>query len=96
MPGTAGQSVVLFNGAVPPNGFMVQINAQGQLPLFCAVNDNGPASLNTQTGFLFGGANISFATNQPSAAHVFVTPPGYKPMGPVSVYCQASFEYRGW
>jgi hypothetical protein len=44
------------------------------------------------------GAAISFATNQPSAAHVFVTPPGYKPMGPVSVYCPGGvpIEYRGW
>ena len=36
-------SVVLFNGAIPPNGFMVQINLQSSLPIFCALNDNGPA-----------------------------------------------------
>jgi hypothetical protein len=95
LPSTGGATVVLFNGVVPPNGFMVQINFQFALPTLCYVNDNGTTSAN-RPGFLFGGANISFATNQPSAAHVFVTPPGYKPMGPVSVYCQAPIEYRGW
>jgi hypothetical protein len=97
LPTTGGVSTVLFNGVVPPNGFMVGINLQSNLPTFCSVNDNGLASPNG-TGFLFGGANISFATNQPGAAHVFVTPPGYKPMGPVSVYCPGgvSIEYRGW
>jgi hypothetical protein len=96
LPSTGGLSVVLFNGAVPPNGFMVAINLQSSLPLFCAVNDNGPASTNTPTGFLFGGSGLSPVSEQPSGAPVFVTPPGYKPMGPVSVYCQAPVEYRGW
>jgi hypothetical protein len=93
LPGTQGLSVVLFGGAVPPNGFMVGINLQSSLPLFCAVNDNGPANAGS-AGFLFGGASLSLGN--PSAAHVFVTPPGYKPMGPVSVNCQAPVEYRGW
>jgi hypothetical protein len=64
---------MLFGGAVPPNGFMVQW--QGEQGL--VVNDNGPAyydysGVQPQTGMFVG--------NQ------FVTPTGYKPMGPVSVF----------
>jgi hypothetical protein len=35
----ANTSTVLSNGAVPPNGFMIQ-----QITGLCFVNDNGPAS----------------------------------------------------
>jgi len=91
-----GAPTVLFNGAVPPNGFMVQINQQGSLGNLCWVNDNGPASGNPPTaGFLFGGWNTATLPTSPS---LFVTPPGYKPIGPVSVLCfgGAFIEYRGW
>jgi hypothetical protein len=66
-----GTSTVLFNGAVPPNGFMVGITGSAYV-----INDNGLAAyLPTQSGFLV------------QANSVFVTPPGYKPMGAVSVFC---------
>jgi hypothetical protein len=77
----ATTSTTLFNGAVPPNGFMVQS------PASCFVNDNGPASLPPgQTGFYF------------SEPTIFITPPGYKPIGAVSVICgSASYvAARGW
>lgn len=45
---------MLFNGAVPPNGFMVQINGASELGNICWVNDNGPASGNP-SGFRIGG-----------------------------------------
>jgi hypothetical protein len=87
-----GISVTLFNGVVPPNGFMVQINNSSSLGTSCNVNDNGPASIQ-QAGFLLGG--IWVATPLPN---IFVTPPGYKPMGPVSIMCGGSIhiEARGW
>jgi hypothetical protein len=85
----ATTSTLLFGGAVPPNGFMAQINGTagtGQ----CRVNDNGPAGPNGHGigGFAFGGI--------PPA--LFITPPGYKPIGPVSVWCDApvTVEARGW
>jgi hypothetical protein len=70
-----GTSTMLFGGAVPPNGFMVQ-STNGQ-PLI--VNDNGPANFNE--GFLLNSASGSLNNN------VFITPSGYKPMGPVSLFC---------
>ena len=70
---TNGESTLLFGGSVPPNGFSVQPSGE------CAINDNGPANwLPNHQGFLF----------VPSIfPPVFITPPGYKPIGPVSVYC---------
>jgi hypothetical protein len=77
----ANVSTALFNGAVPPNGFMVR--ADGAV---CYVNDDGPAS--AQAGFLVpNGAGL-----------VYVTPPGYKPMGAVRVFCTTATDVvaRGW
>jgi hypothetical protein len=87
-----GISVTLFNGVVPPNGFMVQINNTSSVGNVCNINDNGPASTQS-TGFLIGG--IWVATPLPN---IFITPPGYKPMGPVSIMCSGSIhiEARGW
>ena len=71
----------LFNGAVPPNGFIVQSYG---VEFF--VNDNGaakfvsPTSLNA--GFVVPPSNGS--------AFQFATPPGYMPMGPVNVLCLSS------
>jgi hypothetical protein len=89
-------SYVLFNGAVPPNGFMVQIQQTGQITETYYVNDNGPAgplSGGGVGGFLIG----SIYVNIPLPI-MFVTPPGYKPIGPVSVYCTGgtSLAARGW
>jgi hypothetical protein len=90
-----GGGTILFNGAVPPNGFMVQLNSQGELGNLCYVNDNGPATANPPTGFLIGGWN---SANLPTSPSIFVTPPGYKPIGPVSIWCPGSLyiEARGW
>jgi hypothetical protein len=83
----AGMSTPLFNGTVPPNGFMVQAAT-----LQCFVNDNGPAGLNA--GFFFG-------PNGQESVNLYVTPSGYKPIGAVSVYCPGSgggtyVAARGW
>jgi hypothetical protein len=48
----------------------------GQLGTECYVNDDGPASLTTEF-FIFSGA-------------IYTTPFGYKPIGPVSVFCDPS------
>ena len=83
----------LFNGVVPPNGFMVQLNGSSEFGDICWVNDNGPATPNPPTGFLVGG----LFSNTP-LPFTFVTPPGYKPIGPVSIWCNNSLyiETRGW
>ena len=78
-------STTLFNGAVPPNGFMVQAVSK-----YCVVNDNGPAS---GAGIFVAGGGLNGFTLP------FTTPPGYKPMGPVSVWCNMGPVYvaaRGW
>jgi hypothetical protein len=69
----AGVSTLLFGGIRPPNGFMVQNGT----PYGCWVTDNGAA--NSSNGFLI--------TSTPGYPSTFITPPGYKPMGPVSVEC---------
>jgi hypothetical protein len=83
-------STTLFGGKVPPNAFMVQATSYN-----CFVNDNGPANGQNaapQAGFwlLQGGG--------PGGVTTFMTPPGYKPIGPVSVYCDgpAYVAARGW
>jgi hypothetical protein len=80
---TCGVPTALFNGVVPPQGFMVQLaSAQAQL----WINDNGQP----QSGFYV------------SPPVPFVTPPGYKPMGPVEVLCLSAaapgwfIAARGW
>jgi hypothetical protein len=84
--------VTLFNGVVPPNGFMVQINESSSVGTRCNVSDDGPAAVESR-GFLFGG--IWVETPLPN---MFVTPPGYKPIGPVTVACSGGIyvEARGW
>jgi hypothetical protein len=81
----AETSTVLFNGAVPRNGFMVQPRGND-----CVINDHGSASFITGPN---GPAGFSIANGTP-----FITPPGYKPMGPVNVIC-TSVTYvaaRAW
>jgi hypothetical protein len=89
-----GTSTTLFKGAVPPNAFMVQVLAtQNNVPLGCFINDSGPA------GYLSG-----FAISVVSGIANFSSPPGYKPIGPVSIYCaspsavntQVYVAARGW
>jgi hypothetical protein len=69
-----GVPFLLFDGAVPPNGFMMQLLGGG---FTAVVNDNGPAAYDFQhqipTGFLL---QSTWTTSPPF---------GYKPIGPVSV-----------
>jgi hypothetical protein len=98
----AQTSTTLFKGAVPPNAFMVRAYVVFGNGEFCVVNDNGPAAATINNGvtagFLLlgdagGGLNVS---NQTSST--FITPPGYKPMGQVSIWCVAPtyVAARGW
>jgi hypothetical protein len=82
----------LFNGAVPPNGFMVQITYPNLPESTCWVSDNGPATPSLPPiGFMIGGF-IPGTTN--IFPILFVTPPGYKPMGPVSVFCTGEVLWK--
>ena len=91
-----GMSTLLFDGAVPPNGFMVQLTPVPviEAATTCYVNDNGPAqALPPTVGFIV--ERFRSSTPLPS---LFVTPQGYKPMGPVSIACNgpAHIEVRAW
>jgi hypothetical protein len=81
----AETSTLLFNGAVPRSGFMVQPRGND-----CVINDHGSASFITGPS---GPAGFSIANGA-----TFITPPGYKPMGPVNVICgtQAYVAARAW
>jgi hypothetical protein len=95
----APTAVTLFNGATPPNGFMVRIFVQSTLtPPYgypnneCYINDNGTAA-----------ASVGFYMTPDANGYTstFITPVGYKPIGPVSVFCRIinSTGYlaaRGW
>jgi hypothetical protein len=89
----------LFGGWVPPNGFMIQMNVYDEQPPVCWINDNPNATnpLGGPTGFMVGGAIGNYPVAAP-APILFVTPPGYRPMGPVTVSCltQTWAEVRGW
>jgi hypothetical protein len=92
----AATSTTLFNGTVPPNAFTVQ-TYNGSAT--CVVNDHGPAN---GAGLLVAGASIAgFPIVQPyqnAPIASYITPPGYKPIGPVSVWCQSPtyVTARGW
>jgi hypothetical protein len=90
----------LFGGWVPPNGFMVQLNGSNVGQPACWINDSGlPPGGNPPSsgGFVIGGTIGNYPTSAPNSVF-FVTPPGYKPMGPVTVSCsyQTYVEVRGW
>ena len=87
VPLTNSVPVTLFNGATPTNGFMVRFAAAN---VNCYVQDNGAVAAGS--GFYVTGYNT---------AGEFTTPPGYKPMGPVSVICVGfngtfNAEARAW
>jgi hypothetical protein len=92
---TAMTSTTLFKGSVPPNAFVVQTQN------LCIVNDNGPAN----GGSLLGGSGnpagflVVFASPG-GAPFTYMTPPGYKPIGPVSIWCEGGgpsyVAARGW
>jgi hypothetical protein len=62
----------LFNGTVPPHGFLVET-----LSVIVWVNDHGLAGVNSGFELYYPGG---------ASPNLFVTPPGYKPMGPVYVF----------
>jgi hypothetical protein len=82
-------STTLFGGITPPNGFTVQ-GFSPTLGFQCWVNDKGAAALDTGFEIL----------NAPASPSLFTTPLGYKPMGPVSIFCSVgaplSIEARAW
>jgi hypothetical protein len=80
---SGGNAQTLFGGAVPANGFLVQNNSSAVL----WICDTGAASN--------GGASLQLAAN----GGIFVTPSGYKPAGPVSLYggtTGQAFAARRW
>jgi hypothetical protein len=85
-------STTLFKGAVPPNGFMLQVVQNAGV---CVVNDNGPAS---GAGFMTSGGGLAGFQFNTEGVGPFVTPPGYRPLGPVSVWCTTPVYVaaRGW
>jgi hypothetical protein len=78
-----GSSVSLFKGQTPPNGFMIRIWASGGSNganyLNCFVSDNSPAGL---------GVGFYMLLDSNAQTVSFISPAGYKPIGPVSIYCQ--------
>ena len=80
---TGGNAQSLFGGTVPANGFIVQNNSSAAL----WISDTGAASN--------GGASIQLAPN----GGIFMTPSGYKPAGPVSLFgvtTGQAFAARRW
>jgi hypothetical protein len=106
------QSTTLFGGKVPPNAFMVRVLAYGYamvnstgtiLGPTCFVNDNGGAG--PGVGFYMVPDIATSVAPQGqgtwSYSATFASPPGYKPMGPVSIYCEnpagpMGVAARGW
>ena len=92
-----GTPVTLFGGVVPADGFMVGVysGAFGN----CSVNDDGPATSVNGFKLVLTGQTSDVNGTHPPGALPLVTPPGYKPIGPVSVECttnEVSVEARGW
>jgi hypothetical protein len=99
-----GASTMLFKGNVPPNGFMIRLFLNGapyggnvSNATVCFVNDNGAAA--------FGAGFYMLPDTSSTVVATFQTPFGYKPIGPVSIWCQNSGTYanatiylaaRGW
>jgi hypothetical protein len=84
-------TMTLFNGAVPPNGFMIQLGANNSGA--CIVNDNGP--VNGAGLVTSGGGYSGFLVG---VTPFFATPPGYRPMGAVTIFCVSPtyVAARGW
>jgi|HubBroStandDraft_6_1064221.scaffolds.fasta_scaffold214079_2 hypothetical protein len=89
-----GSPTTLFGGVVPTNGFMIglPIPYDTSPGPWCNIRDNGPAS--SDKGFFVGAATGSgpLVFSVPT----FVTPLGYKPMGPVSIFCENSSNSEIW
>ena len=83
---TGGVSTLLFKGITPPHGFLVALATAG-VP-YCVISDNGPAV--DHQGFFVGSISGSVVSPTFFAVPMFVTPPAYKPVGPVSVLCNSN------
>lgn len=71
--------IMLFGGATPPSGYTVELQSHvGDSS--CSVNDGAPA-----------GPGVGFYIQASGTPSPFITPPGYKPIGPVTVYCAPGF-----
>lgn len=103
-------AVTLFGGVVPAHGWMVMVTGiycGGQIPAnitgVVAVSDSNVTPASSGTGIplsaLFSGPDTRYVT---SLSNVFITPPGYKAPGPVTVantWCggaQTSIYARAW
>jgi hypothetical protein len=89
---------MLFGGAIPPNGFWIQVLPEVHpiRPIIVWVNDNGPINEDPRKS-LPGAFELSVDTS----GNTLVTPAGYKPMGPVSIFitgCQGGYPVtaRAW
>jgi hypothetical protein len=99
--GISAPPLVLFGGVTPPNGYMIQMYA---LAGKCVINDAGPVNgVTGPSGFILlaGDRNASPGSGslRPGDPYpTFVTPLGYKPMGPVLVVCDLdmALEARAW
>jgi hypothetical protein len=85
---------VLFHGVVPPHGFMVCITTlSGVNGTMVVVNDVGPAEYpiaqQQNSGFLIEQLSTAPYGNLRTFPPCFVTPPGYRPAGPVSAIANA-------
>jgi hypothetical protein len=95
----SGSSLTLFGGQVPPNGFMIRVFTGGNDSYgysggaVCFVNDNGPAG---------AGSGFYVVQDAIGLSGTFLTPVGYNPMGPVSIWCGSGnvptiyLAARGW
>ena len=95
-------AITLFKGVTPPNGFMVRVavtNATSGVgygypdgSVICYISDSGPAAL---------GFGFYLIPDAGGYSATFTTPVGYKPIGPVSIFCavrnaSANLAARGW
>jgi hypothetical protein len=89
-----GTATTLFGGVVPANGFMIGLPVPYNTSPgpWCNITDNGPAA--SDKGFFVGAATGS--GQLVFSVPTFVTPPGYKPIGPGSIFCQNSSNSQIW
>lgn len=100
-----GITTTLFQGIVPPNGFMVEVH---DVNTVCYVSDSitytaGANIDGKPAGFRIFGPSDANHVEQPDSGllngaigftpeHTFVTPTGYKPIGTVTIWCPVSTE----
>jgi hypothetical protein len=108
-------STTLFGGMVPPNGFLIRVFVNngnygvlfpnGNYGTVCFVNDNGPAGQGVgfymvpEIAITVPGASDTLPSSVVVTSAIFASPHGYKPMGPVSIWCNGAtvnLAARGW